>query len=285
MAWSWLGSCKSQFNHSMFSTFFQPSIVTKVATDTSNAVKVDAHSHILPHFDDGVDNFNQSIQLVLEFQKMGYKKLVLTPHIMQGYYERSVEELANQTEELRFLLKRSGVPMLLDLAAEYYLDEYFFDLLETKKPLLTLDKANRYLLVETSFVAKSKFLLESVERITDAGYIPVLSHPESYSFLKDNLDLIRELRMKGVLFQVNINSLIGYYSKQARQTAELLINQRLVSFVGTDCRSFSQLTYLRKAMITNAYDNVCRQNLLNNSLLTDIGSQVNPPPYRQAAAS
>ncbi|MFB0946460.1 MAG: capsular biosynthesis protein [Spirosomataceae bacterium] len=268
----------------MFSTFFQPSKVTKVAVDNSNAIKVDVHSHILPYFDDGVAHFNQSIHLVIEFQKMGYKKLILTPHIMQSYYERSPEELATQMEELRFLLKRSGVPMLLDLAAEYYLDEYFFDLLEAKKPLLTLDKANRYLLVETSFVAKNEFLLEAVERITDAGYIPVLSHPESYCFLKDNLELIRELRMKGMLFQVNINSLIGYYSKQARQTAELLINQRLVSFVGTDCRSFSQLTYLRKAMTTNAYDNVCRQNLINNTLLSDVDSRVKPP-YPQVSAS
>lgn len=284
MAWSWLDSSQSQFNHSMFSTFFQSSSIPKVAIDTSKSIKVDVHSHLLPHFDDGVDNFNQSIQLVIEFQKMGFKKLVLTPHIMQGFYERSVEELAAQTEELRFLLKRSGVPMLIDLAAEYYLDEYFFELLEDKKPLLTLDKSNRYLLVETSFVAKGQFLLEAVERITNAGYIPVLSHPESYSFLKDNVELIKELRMKGMLFQVNINSLIGYYSKQARQTAELLINQRLVSFLGTDCRSFSQLTYLRKAMITNAYDNVCCQDLLNNSLLPDIGSQVKPL-HRQAAAS
>ncbi|MFB0908616.1 MAG: capsular biosynthesis protein, partial [Spirosomataceae bacterium] len=62
----------------MFSTFFQPSKVTKVAVDNSNAIKVDVHSHILPNFDDGVDNFNQSIQLVIEFQKMGYKKLILT---------------------------------------------------------------------------------------------------------------------------------------------------------------------------------------------------------------
>jgi tyrosine-protein phosphatase YwqE len=268
----------------MFSTFFQPSNITKLAVNSSNALKVDVHSHILPNFDDGVDNFNQSIQLVIEFQKIGFKKLVLTPHIMQGYYERSPEELATQTEELRFLLKRAGVPMLLDLAAEYYLDEYFFDLLEAKRPLLTLDKGNRYLLVEASFVAKSEFLLEAVERITDAGYIPVLSHPESCSFLKDNLELIRELRMKGMLFQININSLIGYYSKQARQTAELLINQRLVSFMGTDCRSFSQLTYLRKAMITNAYDNVCRQNLLNNTLLSDT-SLPTKQPYPQVAAS
>ncbi|MDP5140187.1 MAG: capsular biosynthesis protein [Spirosomaceae bacterium] len=259
----------------MFSTFFQSSTVSKTTVATSNTIMVDVHSHLLPHFDDGVDNFNQSIQLVVEFQKMGYKKLVLTPHIMQGYYERSVEELTAQADELQFLLKRSGIPMVLDLAAEYYLDDYFFELLESKKPLLTLQKNNRYLLVETSFVAKKEFIFNALERIVDAGYIPVLSHPESYSFLKDDLELLRELRMKGMLFQVNINSLIGYYSKQARQNAELLINQRLVSFVGTDCRSFSQLTYLRKAMITSAYDTVCRQDLLNNSFLNSSNSSQN----------
>ena len=268
----------------MLSTFFQPSEITKVALNTSKKLKVDVHSHVLPHFDDGVDNFNQAIQLVIEFQKMGLEKLILTPHIMRDYYERSPEELLAKTDELRFLLRKSGIPLVLDLAAEYYLDDYFFELLDAKQPLLTLDKNRKYILVETSFVCKKDFLLHSITRIIDAGYTPVLSHPESYSFLKDDMELLKQLRLMGVLFQVNINSLIGYYSKQARQTAEMLISQRLVSFLGTDCRSFSQLTYLRKAMITPAYDNACRQNLLNNTLLP--ATKIEPKPmYRQAAAS
>lgn len=251
----------------MFSTFFQASEITKSALGFTNQLKVDVHSHVLPHFDDGVDDFNQSIQLVLEFQKMGFEKLVLTPHIMKGYYERTPEVLVKQTDELRFLLKKSGIPMSLDLAAEYYLDDYFFELLDAREPLLTLDQAGKYLLVETSFVCKKDFLVQAIKRITAAGYTPVLSHPESYSFLKDDLELLKQLRLMGLLFQVNINSLIGYYAKQARQTAEMLINQRLVAFLGTDCRSFSQLTYLRKAMTTTAYDAACRQSLLNNTLL------------------
>jgi tyrosine-protein phosphatase YwqE len=268
----------------MFSIFFQSSKITDVALDTSNRLKVDVHSHLLPHFDDGVDNFNQAIQLVIEFQKMGFEKLILTPHIMKGYYERSTEELLAQTGELRFLLRKSGIPMLLDLAAEYYLDDYFFELLDAKQPLLTLDRAGKYILVESSFVCKKEFLISSVEKITEAGYTPVLSHPESYSFLKDDLELLKQLRLMGVLFQLNVNSLVGFYSKQARQTAEMLINQRLVSFLGTDCRSFSQLTYLRKAMNTAAYDTACRQKLLNNTLLTN--TNIKPKPtHQQAAAS
>lgn len=257
----------------MFSTFFQQPESTKLALDTPNKLKVDTHSHILPHFDDGVDNFNQAIQLVIEFQKMGFEKLILTPHIMKAYYERSSAELLSQTNELRFLLRKSGIPMQLDLAAEYYLDDYFFELLDAKQPLLTLDKLGRYVLIETSFVCKKGFLVRSVEKITEAGYVPVLSHPESYSFLKDDLEFLKQLRLMGVLFQVNVNSLIGYYSKQARQTAEILISQRLVSFLGTDCRSFSQLTYLRKAMATTAYDTACRQSPLNNMLLSDTDIQ------------
>lgn len=259
----------------MFSTLFQSSKITKVPLSTSNKLKVDVHSHVLPNCDDGVENFNQAIQLVIEFQKMGFQKLILTPHIMKRYYERSTDELITQTDELRFLLRKAGIPMLLDLAAEYYLDDYFFELLSAKQPLLTFGQAKSYILIQTSFVSKKEFLLSSIEKITDAGYIPVLSHPESYSFLKDDLHLLKQLRMMGLHFQVNINSLIGYYSKQARQTAEMLINQRLVSFLGTDCRSYSQLTYLRKAMVTPAYDLAFRQNLLNNSLLTDI-----KPPHQ-----
>lgn len=268
----------------MFSSFFQPTDSNKIAVSSTNKLKVDVHSHLLPHFDDGVDDFNQSIQLIIEFQKMGFQKIIMTPHIMKGYYERSTEELVNQTNELKFLLKRSNISMQIELAAEYYLDDYFFEQLEANVPLLQLDKHGRYLLVESSFVCKKDFLLTAVDKILDKGYIPVLSHPESYSFMKDDLDFMRQLRLRGVLFQVNINSLIGYYSKQARQMAETLINQRLVSFLGTDCRSFTQLSYLRKAMITNAYDNVCKQKLLNNTLLPTTLLQPTQL-FRQAVAS
>ena len=42
---------------------------------------VDIHSHILPGIDDGAKNINESLKLISEMKKMGFKKL-LQPHTL-----------------------------------------------------------------------------------------------------------------------------------------------------------------------------------------------------------
>jgi protein-tyrosine phosphatase len=232
------------------------------------SLKVDVHSHLLPGFDDGVDDFSQSIQVIASLQAIGYQKLILTPHIMKGYYEHKREDLVDCINELQRLVKKANIKIELSLAAEYYIDDFLFELLQSDSPLLTLDNEGKYLLVEAPFFYQKNNLIESVLKIQNAGYTPVLAHPERHSFFKDDVEILKRLAMSGVLFQVNINSLAGYYSKQAKQVAELLISNGLVSFLGTDCHNYSQLNYLKKAHQNPYFDIAQKQkNLLNNTLL------------------
>jgi tyrosine-protein phosphatase YwqE len=50
-----------------------------------NSLKVDVHSHLLPGLDDGVKSLNESLQIIMSLQKMGYKKVITTPHINSNY--------------------------------------------------------------------------------------------------------------------------------------------------------------------------------------------------------
>ena len=42
---------------------------------------VDIHSHILPGIDDGAKNIKESLGLISEVKKLGFKKIIGTPHI------------------------------------------------------------------------------------------------------------------------------------------------------------------------------------------------------------
>ena len=53
----------------------------------AEAVFVDVHSHLLPELDEGADSLETSFLLIRELVKLGYKKLILTPHIMADYYQ------------------------------------------------------------------------------------------------------------------------------------------------------------------------------------------------------
>lgn len=258
----------------MFNSFFKSidqSYGTSGGFSEKPSLKVDVHSHLLPGFDDGVDDFSQSIQIIASLQALGYQKLILTPHIMKGYYEHQPEALLACTDELQQLVNRANIKIELSLAAEYYIDDFLFELLQSDSHLLTLDNEKRYLLVEAPFFYKKNNLIESLLKIQNAGYTPVLAHPERHSFFKDDVEILKRLAMSGVLFQVNINSLAGYYSKQAKQVAELLISNGLVSFLGTDCHNYSQLNYLKKAHQNPYFDIAQKQkNLLNNTLASKV---------------
>ena len=45
---------------------------------------VDIHSHILPGIDDGAKDVRQSLLLISEMKKMGFSKIIGTPHTIPG---------------------------------------------------------------------------------------------------------------------------------------------------------------------------------------------------------
>jgi protein-tyrosine phosphatase len=52
-------------------------------------VAVDVHSHLLPGLDDGVKSIDEAITIIQTFQRLGYKKLITSPHVMSDGYRNS----------------------------------------------------------------------------------------------------------------------------------------------------------------------------------------------------
>lgn len=73
-----------------------------------------------------------------------------------------------------------------------------------------------------------------VEEIKFYGYIPILAHPERYSFFQDDPNSILQLLRNGVLLQCNYGSFSGQYGKASKRTAELFLENHLIHFLGTD---------------------------------------------------
>jgi tyrosine-protein phosphatase YwqE len=98
------------------------------------------------------------------------------------------------------------------------------------------------------------------------GYQPVLAHPERYIYLYNDFGKYEELCDRGLLLQLNISSLVGYYSPMAKKIAEKLIDNKMVHMVGTDCHSMKQTVALEKAMQTSYFYKLRDLPLLNNTL-------------------
>ena len=134
--------------------------------------------------------------------------------------------------------------------------------------MLTFGGDKRYLLFETSYMNEPLNLHEIIFELQSQGYQPVLAHPERYTYLYGRFADLETLRRDhGVLLQVNLNSLAGYYSPAAKRVAEKLIDGGLVDFVGTDTHHLRHTdTLLRKAMPLPYMEKLLQLPLLNKTL-------------------
>lgn len=224
----------------------------------------DIHSHLLPGLDDGVSTFEQAEEIILTFQKLGYKKIITTPHVISDAYRNTTEGILEKLAELNAYLVSKNINMEVHAAAEYYLDEQLYARVENNEPLLTFGK--KYLLFETNFLTEPFNLKEFIFLATIKGYKLVLAHPERYVYLHDNLSKLEDLQDRGVLFQVNTSSITGYYSREAQATAQKIIDRGWIQMLGSDCHSKQHIRLLEDAQRLKYFQKALSLPLLNNSL-------------------
>ena len=227
-------------------------------------LETDIHSHIIPGIDDGSKSMDESIALLKEFEKLGYKKLITTPHIMDKAYNNSKESILLNLEKLKDACKKENINIILEAAAEYYVDEGFLALLE-KGELLAID--DEYILFETSYIHRPIDLESVIYNIIMAGYKPLFAHPERYKYIKDPEREFSELKEQGALFQVNLNSFTGYYGKQAKNNAMYLHESSMINFLGSDVHNQSHIVSLQTAFKDKIYNDIMNNNnILNNTI-------------------
>lgn len=229
----------------------------------------DMHSHLLPGLDDGAETLTHSLELLSELRQLGFRKLVMTPHIMGDFYKNTPAGIRAALAELRAAAAAAGLgDVELECAAEYYLDEWLGRKLADGTELLSFGGERRYLLFETSYMNEPFNLQATIFELKAAGYQPVLAHPERYTYFYGRFAEIKKLREEyGVLLQLNLNSLAGYYSPAARRVAEQLIDEGLVDFVGTDTHHLRHTAALGTKTVKSKYfHKLLALPLLNNTL-------------------
>ena len=201
---------------------------------------VDNHSHILPGLDDGVKTLEDSLEIMDFLEGLGLSELWFTPHVM--------EDVPNTTDGLRaafdaFQTAYDG-PVRLHLAAEYMLDNLFRERLKNRDFLL---HGEDRVLVETSVMAPPLDLEEMLTDLMSAGYRPLLAHPERYGYMRPQ-DYAR-LHERGVLFQLNLPSLVGSYGPDAAARAEDLLKRGWYCMAGSDCHRQRRLRHQYTAAV------------------------------------
>ena len=225
----------------------------------------DMHSHLIPGIDDGAPDMAASLELIRGLQKLGYKKLITTPHILWEVYPNTPEIIGSGLATVKQAIAAEGIPVELHAAAEYFIDEYFEENLKNKVPLLTI--SGNKVLVEFSMITAPMDLQQVLFQMQIAGYVPVIAHPERYVYLSGRKNVFDELKEAGCLLQLNLLSLTGYYGRGVQELAEYLCKKDYYSLAGTDLHNTRHLSSLQKLSSSPLFIRLKESGVLTNQSL------------------
>ena len=237
---------------------------SKVLKDFS-ALEVDLHNHVLPGIDDGSPTLDESRKMLELWQELGIRKVITTPHVINALYPNTKEQILGQTYALQDHIKEWGLDLILEATAEYQIDFEFRHLLENDE-VIPFGPQN-YLLLEFPFQKPSYSVEEVIYEVQLKGYEPVIAHPERYYYYHQDFGKYEAFRDKGILLQLNLNSLTGLYGGAPKKIAEKLVDAGLIDFAGSDAHFAEHLQDLKKLLHNRRYIKLLESGNLRNATL------------------
>ncbi len=211
---------------------------------------VDIHCHILPGFDDGSDNIEESLRMARIAAGGGTKAIIVTPHsnIPDSYQNYLDKEYVNTFKELKSKIKEAKIPLEIYPGHEIFAAEDFVEQIKKRK-LLTLCDSD-YPLVEFGFRERSESVYEKLQLLVAEGFTPIIAHPERYAFVAEDRSAALRLKKIGCLLQINKGSLKNKFGDNAYAISQALVRREIADFVASDAHS----PYMRTPYLADAHE-------------------------------
>ena len=193
---------------------------------------IDFHTHILPNIDDGSRSIDETFNLIKEAKEIGFEGIVLTSHYIENYYETDVPERDVWVKAISENLQAKGIETNLYLANEIYISDNMMNLLEQGKASTINNSC--YVLFELPLNSEPLNLYDVIYSLQENKLIPILAHPERYSYVQKEPELVYDLIEKGCLMQSNYGSIIGQYGVKAEFIVRKFLENNMIHFLGSD---------------------------------------------------
>jgi protein-tyrosine phosphatase len=191
---------------------------------------IDIHNHIIPHWDDGSENWDMSLEMLEQAQSDGIVELVCTPHILAANDFAREDELLGLFEELKNRAQKANIDMEIYIGSELYIQPD----LDLTRTISTLGQNERYFLIEFSMSIIPDFVAQRFFELVMQNQIPIIAHPERYGAIMENPSRAYDFVERGALLQVNAGSLLGIFGNRAQKLSHQLMDANLIHFIGSD---------------------------------------------------
>ena len=238
----------------------------KKQAKTFASLSTDIHCHLLPGVDDGSSNINETISCLKTLYEVGFDRIYITPHF-QAHYPNEEGDIEKRFEELMTKIASSGaegIPEIAGISGEYRFDADF-----ERKPgeSRILPLPGNKLLCELSLHKSDYMPTETWKKYIELGYTLILAHPERYPYLNIHSPFVEEIKTMGVLFQVNLLSLNGFYGESAKRKGMEYIENGMSEYLGTDTHNIRYAKALADTANSNEVKELMKKHTFLNSQL------------------
>ena len=200
---------------------------------------LDFHNHLMPGVDDGAADLDESRSGLATMVEQGVGTIITTPHIRASLTHKARElehylaDLDAAFESLATLAAMEFPSIRLERAVEMMLD---IPAPKLDDPRLRL-AGTRFALVEFPWMSIPPNSAFAVRQVTAEGVTPIIAHPERYSNMSGNMDMIESWKDAGALIQINAGSLTGQYGVTTKRIVWSILEHGLADYMCSDYHS------------------------------------------------
>lgn len=204
---------------------------------------IDMHTHVLPGVDDGAKDEKMAQEMLARAKDAGVSAIVCTPHV---YRLQDWERNRLAVPAARALAHEQGLRLFAG-------SEFNYRML-AKTEITQLDAfclaGTKCLLLEFSNEHLVPGWEPLLSDLSDAGYLPVIAHPERYVYIQRDIEIAQTMLELGCELQLDAGGLMSSLFGAERKTARKLLSEGMVSYIASDAHRPEDYARFQKAQRT-----------------------------------
>jgi len=154
---------------------------------------------------------------------------------MSGVYDNNVLAITNIISDLEAACRNHDINLNLIRGGDIHIAPEIADGL-ARGTLPTIGESD-YFLFEPPHHVLPPGIVALCKGIMDAGFIPVLTHPERLTWIENHYDVICQLDKLGVVVQLTASSITGSFGKRALYWSERMLDEGRVDIIASDAHN------------------------------------------------
>ena len=203
----------------------------------------DIKSHIIPEFDDGPFNFDESLEILVLAEKSGISKIIATPHYENLLINnKNFKDIEEYVEKLNTLAHKNSIDINIFSGISLNFSEKIIDIIDNEAQNFSLNKT-RFFLIESTFNYFDESNLKIIEKFRDKRLYPIISHPERNIYLRKNYKILEEIINLGALIQISSDSIIGNNGDISKKFALEIIEKKHATCISSEIHNKDKILF------------------------------------------